>query len=466
MLDETDRILSPSRPIIHYRASDQAVSETEPPNQHPTTVKSSAITMFAPAARVLRAVRLQTSANGSSYPNNPIASLIAHVIAGLKRLDTSLDPSKTIHRLRNFQFTIYNTALWIALIVLACGNLYIMDSRALKVLIPVAYTLAVLIPATSQFFFPATPVLMWVMTFFCARYIPSSWRPGIHVVLLPTLESVLYGANISDLLTRFTHPILDILAWVPYGIGHFAIPGILALVLWAFGPKGSPQFFGKAFGFMNLTGVLCQLFFPCAAPCEPYISHHNMLDVLTLRTGYEIIHGLVPANYSMPGSPGGLMRIDRIFGTAGYTNTFGSAPLVFGAFPSLHSGCATIEALFLTHFFPKYRYGYWGYVGVLYWSTMYLTHHYLIDVVGGGCLALASFFYFMPKEFKDMEAGIQWDALDRVGGSSANPEAYQQLEAEDDEPDLDEEIRKLDNRATLDAIDPVDSLPDSSRVKP
>ncbi|EEB89410.1 hypothetical protein MPER_12493, partial [Moniliophthora perniciosa FA553] len=35
--------------------------------------------------------------------------------------------------------------------------------------------------------------------------------------LLPTLEFVPYGANISDILTRYTHPILDILAWLPYG---------------------------------------------------------------------------------------------------------------------------------------------------------------------------------------------------------------------------------------------------------
>lgn len=152
--------------------------------------------------------------------------------------------------------------------ILASVNLYIMTSRFLKIFIPVAYVIAILLPITSQLIFPASPVLMWVMTFFCARYIPSSWRPGIHVVLLPTLESVLYGANISDLLTRFTHPVLDIISWIPYGIGHFAIPGILALVLWAFGPKGSPQFFGKAFGFMNLMGVLCQIFFPCAAPCR------------------------------------------------------------------------------------------------------------------------------------------------------------------------------------------------------
>ena len=54
----------------------------------------------------------------------------------------------------------------------------------------------------------------------------------------------------------------------------------------------------------------------------------------------------------MHGSPGGLARIDALFGGQGYTNTFSNAPVPFGAFPSLHAGCSTMEALFLTHFFP------------------------------------------------------------------------------------------------------------------
>lgn len=31
---------------------------------------------------------------------------------------------------------------------------------------------------------------------------------------------------------------------------------------------------------------------------------------------------------------------------------------------------------------------------------MYLTHHYLIDVVGGACLATAFFYFFLPDELK------------------------------------------------------------------
>lgn len=143
-----------------------------------------------------------------------------------------------------------------------------------------------------------------------------------------------------------------------------------------------------------------------------------------LMAGYEIIHGLTPANYAMPGSPGGLLRIDRVFHSSGYTNTFGAAPLVFGAFPSLHSGCAVMEALFLSHFFPSLKPVYWVYVGILWWSTMYLSHHYLIDLTGGACLSVIMFYITMPEQFKDIDQ-IDW-SVNNVVPSGAGA-AYEML---------------------------------------
>lgn len=123
--------------------------------------------------------------------------------------------------------------------------------------------------------------------------------------------------------------------------------------------------------------------------------------ITSLNPGYELIYGLTPANYSMPGSPGGLARIDNLFGTKGYTHTFSTAPVVFGAFPSLHAGWATLEALVISHFFPRLTKFAWAYAGILYWATMYLTHHYLVDVVGGACLATAFFYLFLPASLRD-----------------------------------------------------------------
>ncbi|CEQ41651.1 SPOSA6832_03379, partial [Sporobolomyces salmonicolor] len=263
---------------------------------------------------------------------------------------------------------------------LAAFSLMVMAQPLLfKLFLIAAYTTALLVPFTSQFFLPATPVFSWLLFFYSSQFIPKSYRPHIWVSVLPTLESILYGANISDLLTRWTNPVLDVMAWVPYGVVHFVAPFVVAAVLFVFSPPGAVKFWAAAFGYMNLVGVMIQIAFPCAPPW------------------YELREGLVPANYNMRGSAGGLARIDSIFGGHGYENTFSGAPVPFGAFPSLHAGCSTMEALFLSHFFPKGRVFYWIYVFWLYWSTMYLTHHYLIDLVAGGSLTCAFFYYYLSK---------------------------------------------------------------------
>ncbi|KAH7106296.1 PAP2-domain-containing protein [Auriculariales sp. MPI-PUGE-AT-0066] len=311
------------------------------------------------------------------------------------QLDLTLSPSVTITRLRCHKYRL-GDAIYIAHAVMATFWLILLPSLFLKLAIPALFTVLLLVPLTSQFFFPAIPVLQWVLTFYCSRFIPAHLRPSISVSLLPTLETVLYGANISDILTRFTHPALDIIAWIPYGVIHFSGPFILAFFLWLFAPKGALKFYAKAFGYMSFTGVVIQIILPCAAPW------------------YELIHGLTPADYSMKGSPGGLARIDALFHSSAYSIAFSNAPVVFGAFPSLHSGFSTMTALQISHFFgqsangaPNWRRtAAWVYVGVLYWSTMYLTHHYLVDVTGGACLATAFFYIFLPTEFVQSVAPV------------------------------------------------------------
>lgn len=319
-------------------------------------------------------------------PTRTLNTVFAALVAAISRLDKSLDPADTIAKLRSYRFKTEDS-VYIVHIASALFWVYLWPLVwPLKLGIPLLFVCGLLIPLTSQFLVPAIPVLSWVVMFFSSRFIPENYRPGISVSLLPTLETVLYGANISDVLTRFTHPILDILAWLPYGILHFTLPFVVALFLWLFRPKEALHYWARAFGYMNCIGVFIQIIVPCAAPW------------------YELIYGLTPATYAVHGSAGGLMRIDALFGNQGYQKTFASSPVVFGAFPSLHSGCATIEALFWSHFFPQTRTVAWGYAGVLYWATMYLTHHYLIDVVAGACLATACFYLFLPDELRGENA--------------------------------------------------------------
>ena len=154
----------------------------------------------------------------------------------VSRLELSLSPSLTIQRLKRYRFTWRHDGHYIFLFLLACINFTYIPSKLLCLLITIAYSTAVLVPLSSQFVLPATPIFSWLLLFFSAGHIPISIRPHIWVTVLPTLESVLYGANISDLLTRFTHPMLDILAWLPYGVLHFVLPALVAASLFVFGP--------------------------------------------------------------------------------------------------------------------------------------------------------------------------------------------------------------------------------------
>ncbi|KJK88955.1 hypothetical protein H633G_07194 [Metarhizium anisopliae BRIP 53284] len=235
-------------------------------------------------------------------------------------------------------------------------------------------------PAPALKFF-ALVAVSWIFLMPATRhFIPYDYRPHIWVRVLPALENVLYGANLSNILSAHKHAILDILAWLPYGIIHFGAPAVCSLLMFIFAAPGTTPVFARTFGWMSILGVTIQLMFPCTPPW------------------YENEHGLVPAMYGMEGSPAGLARVDKIFNIDLYTTNFTNAPLPFGAFPSLHGGYAVLEALFMSHCFPQFRMFFIGYVGWIWWSTMYLSHHYAIDLVGGGLIAVG-FFYSVRARY-------------------------------------------------------------------
>ncbi|DAA75073.1 TPA_exp: Uncharacterized protein A8136_2171 [Trichophyton benhamiae CBS 112371] len=242
------------------------------------------------------------------------------------------------------------------------------------------------------------------------RFIPSDWRPPIWVRVLPALENIIYGANLSNILSAHQSTALDLLAWLPYGIMHYGAPVVCAIFLFIFGPPGITPIFARSFGYMNIAGVIIQFLFPCSPPW------------------YENLYGLAPAHYGMPGDPGGLARIDALFGIDLYTSGFSAAPVPFGAFPSLHAGHATFEALFMSHAFPKLKPVFITYVVWLWWSTMYLSHHYAVDLIGGGLLAAVTFYYvksrFLPRVQADKFTRWDYDYVEIGSADMSMPGSY------------------------------------------
>lgn len=303
-------------------------------------------------------------------------------------LQTSFNPFDTIKKIKRHQWTL-NDLQYLLLGGFFAFSLTIAPMPVvLKLGIVLLATAAFLMPITSQFFWPGAVIWTYLLYFFSSRFIPVEARPHIWVKVLPALENVLYGANLSNILSAHPHAIFDILAWIPYGLLHFALPFLITAVLFVFAAPGTTPVWAWAFGWMNIMGVSIQLVFPCTPPW------------------YETKHGIdTPAYYGMEGDPAGLARIDKLFGVDMYTTTFTTAPLPFGAFPSLHAGNATIEALFLSYCFPKLRPLFFLYVAWIWWATMYLSHHYAVDLVGGSFLAAICYYYarayFLPRQQPD-----------------------------------------------------------------
>ncbi|KAK3689884.1 hypothetical protein B0T22DRAFT_181470 [Podospora appendiculata] len=313
-------------------------------------------------------------------------------------LQTSFDMTESWNKLRHRKWRIYDLQHLVVFALIMFSLFIIPPAPFIKAGVLVVVALLLLMPITQQFFLPSLPIWTYLFYFFSSRFIEPQYRPHIWVKVLPALENVLYGANLSNILSARTHPVLDILAWLPYGLCHFALPLVCSIVLFFFAAPGTTPVFARAFGYMCMLGVTIQLILPCTPPW------------------YERAHGLEPAHYGMEGSPAGLARVDELLGVDMYTTSFTTAPVPFGAFPSLHAANAVLEALFMQYCFPRFRPYFIIYVGWVWWATMYLNHHYAIDLVGGGVIAAVAYYIsrtrWLPRPQLDKSTRWEYDFVE------------------------------------------------------
>jgi hypothetical protein len=118
--------------------------------------------------------------------------------------------------------------------------------------------------------------------------------------------------------------------------------------------------------------------------------------------------------------------VDKLFNIDLYTTNFTNSPMVFGAFPSLHAGSAVMEALFMSYCFPKFRPLFAAYTMWLWWSTMYLSHHYAVDLVGGSMISAIIFYIaranFLPRRQDDKVTRYDYDYVEIGEGPSGTAE--------------------------------------------
>ncbi|POY71028.1 hypothetical protein BMF94_5954 [Rhodotorula taiwanensis] len=285
--------------------------------------------------------------------------------------------------------------------------------------------------------FGAFPPFLWTFLFKQAKHIPTEIRPPIHINLLPAANRFLlspigvilltfallplarlvyywsegdkvkaergrgrwYAASIllfpfalwatSELGKLEISNALDLFAFGSYGALHFASPIIAGWWIWGFGTQGAACTFGWTLGAQNLAGLATHLVFPNASPW------------------FYDVYGIDAAqpDYTYPGNPAGLVRVDSILGTHIYTKAFGKGPVVFGAIPSLHAATAICCSLFVIRYSKNYR-GLifaWLYCFWMFWATQYLHHHFAIDLLAGTFYSLVSFTLFERVRLRKLD---------------------------------------------------------------
>lgn len=131
-------------------------------------------------------------------PTGALNALYAAFLNAISTLDLSFSPAVTISRLKSHHYAWTEIIYYTFHVLHAVFWLIIMQkpSFPLKLVLPVLYGLALLLPFTSQFFLPAIPIFAWLPCYNTSCFIPVVYQPFISVSVFvsvsSTLESVPY----------------------------------------------------------------------------------------------------------------------------------------------------------------------------------------------------------------------------------------------------------------------------------
>lgn len=200
-------------------------------------------------------------------------------------------------------------------------------------------------------------------------------RGAIHTGDLWNLEKALFpapgGMNWPEWWSLHPHTALDLLCGFAYAAYIYEV---FLVVLWFFFIK-DPRFekLCWAFFLVNAMGVVIYVLYPAAPPW------------------YVLKYGPGVADLAALPSPAGTARFDAFFGIHYFANFYGRNPNVFGAMPSLHAAYPLMMVLVLWHKGPAWRVGTSLFALLVAFSAVYLTHHYVLDVLAGVTAAVVAF---------------------------------------------------------------------------
>jgi hypothetical protein len=232
-------------------------------------------------------------------------------------------------------------------------------------------------------------VLFWVV-YDMMRGVADSVRGTIHVASPYRLELALFGNFMTDippfLLQRLREAVewgwlrklMDVLA-ANFYTAHFALPLLLGWVFWHT-TNDRPLFykFVHTLTVLNIMALMTFMIYPAAPPW--YVYHYGFAQPEPNSSFWAI-------------SAGNLIDVDHLLGVNFFTTLWDSFNANhFAAIPSLHGAYPLVLSFFTYKKFRKKPLLLSCYPAAVWFSAVYLNHHYVIDLIIGGLYVMVAYF--------------------------------------------------------------------------
>jgi inositol phosphorylceramide synthase catalytic subunit len=202
-------------------------------------------------------------------------------------------------------------------------------------------------------------------------------RGPVHTGDLWELERALFPVVVDGSVTVWpayfaAHPnaVLDALCGLGYAT-YLVEFFVLLLVLFV-RRDGRFERMGWTFFAASALGCLTYVLYPAAAPW------------------YVMEHGMGPADLAAQPSAAGAARFDALFGVSYFADFYSRNPNVMAAMPSLHVAYPLVAVWQVWRLGKWWRIGAAAFTGLVAFSAVYFSHHYILDVLAGVLVAVGA----------------------------------------------------------------------------
>ena len=281
--------------------------------------------------------------------------------------------------LREIVIMFLSLAVWLGVTALCIG--FRPEHIVLAVLLAALF---IATPLTRRTVVALIPFALFGISYDWMNILPNYEVNPVDIQGLYSAEKKLFGITVSEAMRLTPNeffaihhaPWADILAgffylcWVP-------VPIIFGLYLFFSKQEKGYLHFALVFLLVNLLGFAGYYIHPAAPPW--YVASH----------GFDFIPGT-------PGEVAGLGRFDELTGLGIFNGLYARNANVFAAVPSLHSAYMLVAFIYAL----RLRCRTWIQIacGVIclgiWWTAVYSSHHYIIDVLCGIGVTLLGYLLF------------------------------------------------------------------------